>query len=120
MCPRLSCLIIVTISNKMTERRVCDVIRVNERIFVRSFVKPKNIRLLGFDIRFTTSCNEAFNLSLVKIEVCREWTKLPIKSEKLNQRWCAMPVCYPPTMHVGCKFSTVISFQWDRCSAHCL
>ena len=39
----------------MTERRAWDVIRVNERIFVRSFVKPKNIRLLGFDIRFTTS-----------------------------------------------------------------
>ena len=55
MCLRLSCLIIVTISNKMTERRACDVIRVNERIFVRSFVKPKNIRLLGFDIRFTTT-----------------------------------------------------------------
>ena len=52
---RLSCLIIVTISNKMTERRSCDVICVNERIFVRSFVKPKNIRLLGFDIRFTTN-----------------------------------------------------------------
>ena len=50
MCLCLSCLIviIVTISNKMTERRVYDVIRVNERIFVRSFVKPKNIRLLGF------------------------------------------------------------------------
>ena len=30
---------------------MCDVIGVKERIFVRSFVKPKNIRLLGFDIR---------------------------------------------------------------------
>ena len=55
--PFLSCLINVTISNKMTERRACDAIRVNEIIFVCSFVKPKNIRLLGFDIRFTTTLN---------------------------------------------------------------
>ena len=40
--------------HQMTERRVCDAIRVTKRIFVRSFVKPKNIRLVGFDIRFTT------------------------------------------------------------------
>ena len=51
----------MTISNKMTERRVCDVIRVNERIFVRSFVKPKNIRLLGFDIRFNTTVKATYS-----------------------------------------------------------
>ena len=28
---------------------------INDRIFVRSFVKGKNIRLLMFSIRFTTS-----------------------------------------------------------------
>ena len=44
--------------HEMTERRARDVICVTKgifvRLFVRSFVKPKNIRLLSFDIRFTT------------------------------------------------------------------
>ena len=30
---------------------------INDRIFVRSFVKGKNIRLLMFSIRFTTSAD---------------------------------------------------------------
>ena len=41
--------------HQMTGRRACDVISVTKRIFVHSFVKPKNIRLVGFDIRFTTN-----------------------------------------------------------------
>ena len=41
--------------HQMTERRACDVICVTKRIFVHSFVKLKNIRLVGFDIRFTTN-----------------------------------------------------------------
>ena len=41
----------------MTERRACDVICVTKRIFIHSFVKLKNIRLVGFDIRFTTNNN---------------------------------------------------------------
>ena len=40
--------------HQRTGRRACDVISVTKRIFVHSFVKPKNIRLVGFDIRFTT------------------------------------------------------------------
>ena len=28
---------------------------LSRRIFVHSFAKPKNIRLVGFDIRFTTT-----------------------------------------------------------------
>ena len=34
--------------HQMTERRACDVICITKRIFVHLFVKPKNIRLLGF------------------------------------------------------------------------
>ena len=41
--------------HQMTGRRACDVISVTKRIFVHSFVKPKNIRLVGFHIRFTTN-----------------------------------------------------------------
>ena len=48
--------------HQMTGRRACDVISATKRIFVHSFVKPKNIRLVGFDIRFTTNArNEEWN-----------------------------------------------------------
>ena len=56
----------------MTERRACDVICVTKRIFVHSFVKLKNIRLVGFDIRFTTtpnivSCRQSKNYDLQSV-----------------------------------------------------
>ena len=47
--------------HQMTEKRSCDVICATKRIFVRSFVNPKNIRLLGFDIRFTTRMKFYYN-----------------------------------------------------------
>ena len=62
---RLSCLFIVTIFNKMTERRACDIICVNERIFVRSlsqrifgnwvliFVSPLNFRCIKISVSGT-------------------------------------------------------------------
>ena len=40
MCLCLSCLIIVTISNKMTERRACDVIRVKGEVKAKIKISP--------------------------------------------------------------------------------
>ena len=85
----------------MTERRACDVIRVKERIFVRSFVKPKNIRLLGFDIRFTTSVRTcvllefdsdrvlfAYSLPVCVQNVC---TYIAVSLEGASSHWPAAP-----------------------------
>ena len=48
MCLRLSCPIILTISNKMTERRACDVIRVKVAGAVQLFRGHFDLILTAF------------------------------------------------------------------------
>ena len=52
--------------HQMTERRACDVTCVTKRIFVHSFIKPQDIRLLDFDIRFTINLKKEVVTHILK------------------------------------------------------
>ena len=91
--------------HQMTERRACDVICVTKRIFIRSFVKPKNIRiirLLGFNIRFTTTPSFLLPLPL----------PLPFLSPSSLLFTCPLPSMYSLPSCIRCCVER--SVRWRR------